>query len=51
MTIIEAENEELKKEVLRLRMIIAREGVKWLTHHEDKEKKKYWQDFMSQVIQ
>lgn len=51
MTTIEAENKELKKEVIRLRMIIMNEGAKWKAHHKDESKKKYWHDFMDKAVQ
>ena len=46
----EQENEYLKKEVIRLRMIIMNEGAKWFTHHKDEAGKKYWQDFMNKAV-
>ena len=46
----EQENEELKKEVIRLRIIIMMEGAKWLANHNDEAGKKYWLDFMSSSI-
>ena len=47
----EQENEHLRKEVIRLRMIIMNEGAKWKAHHKDESKKKYWQDFMNKAVQ
>ena len=50
MITIEEESEHLRKEVIRLRMIIMTEGAKWKAHHKDESKKKYWLDFMSSAI-
>ena len=38
MITIEEESEHLRKEVIRLRMIIMTEGAKWKAHHLEQNK-------------
>jgi hypothetical protein len=48
---LEAELSGSLKEIDRLRHIIVSEGAKWKTHHDDHQKKAYWELFMQRAKQ